>query len=1405
MQYQELANFLVHVGKDPSKLIFEDELTGIHNRRFLLSYFKHSVRWDSDEDYPLSLLFLDLDHFKQVNDTHGHDVGDQVLAWVASILQEVGGDTGLPVRYGGDEFLLLLPRTDAAESRGFADKLKAIVAERSFRVRSSGTRLSLTFSIGIATAPQDGREGRALFRAADTALYQSKRSGRNQIASTEDVDLEKVFSKAALYRLEASGMVGRDRELAVVSQALEALARGKSQFVLLEGAPGSGKTWLLETVAANLAKPDQFCVCEVSGLEQEGYRSYYLATRILTELLNQRDDKGEAILAELDSKQRGYLSYILPGLEDDRAEDTDADDSARRAGIFEALTSLFSALLASRPLVLLVDDMQFADEATLLALRVLYGSDDLGILVCGTSVEPVSLPTEDRRSPLERFVNARESELGVVRHRLLPLTTADIAQHLSSVFPGLEMPSGFDDDLAQITQGNPLFLGEIIRKLVTDQKIVLTGKRWVLEAIEPDYLPQSLDEVVVEQIAALDSRNRAMLERAAMFGEDVPLSILTGGSNLDESDVLDFLDRAESLGLVKLDFQLNDETMRFLGKRVLELSYGGIDAKRRQTLHEEVGNYQESLYERRIMPSASLLAYHFKRSANQEKARRYERVSLSYTQSVFNPEEAERYGAVVDDDVDTEERLAEEALAQLPAFCRAFVTAVRNVKLYPPESAAIKQSHAEIKQSLDAILQHNELFHLSQSRSVLLANGQRLDVSGFRGPASALRELLTSTDLQGIVFNAGVSEAEIGPLLETLSSAASAPVDRGFWKRFIEEQRLEHVELHQVRYSEVRRAKAPGGGGIESKEETLDDEELDAVPRVLRAFRGATSNIKLYPVDSEQVSDSIQEVHGALQLILERRQVLNLAIIDESLLANGNRLSTSAYDSLARPFIEFMRESGLQSLTFLSTLKITELEAFFGALRELPGGADREYWDEFGKRQALTGIFFNQREYALGVVQSLLMSELADDEGAEADIVGLWAAQIEEDPAEALRQALPRFGHDLLVQGEGQLLRRLLRRLFRDVVEQDIAERAQTIHAVTRLVNELHVALQYKFAKVAADVIVDAIEREDDPAQARELATLLNLMANAALQFSDFVEVARILTALRSRHEQLAKSTDPVAAKIAQVIAPRLDAAAQELLAEDFKSDDPERRENAAEILGALGGQGAPLLIDVIKQEKDFRTRQMAARLLAGMGPEAAQLIKRSLNVEVTVEQRFRVLEVIDLVTRNLRDELAYSLGDSNPKIRRAAFRLADRLNDDSLIDVLLPFAASDDPNLVKGTIRSLAELGSEAAVQAISAALNDAREPELTTACCHALGQIGHRHGVPALKRVLARRKHVFLGHYWDDQVRATAALALRQIPDASATRALSAFANDRDPRVRQLSATAATPEGAGEGDELA
>jgi len=1399
MAYRDFVELLEHVGKDPSRLIFEDELTGIHNRRFLLSYLEHKVRWDSGVDYPLSLLIVDLDSFKQVNDTYGHDTGDQALMWLAALLAEVGGDSALPIRYGGDEFVLVLPKTDRKAAREMADRLLQRSRDREFRLRDAAVTVPISLSVGFATAPDDAENSRDLFQAADTALFHAKRSGRNQVASAADVDPEMVFAKTALYRLKATGIAGRDDEMAIVSEALDELSRGQSPFLILESAPGMGKSTFLEAVRRNLAGDDTFYVAKLAGDPQEAYRPYYLASRLLLTLLNQREDRGKKLLDGLTKEEVGQLTRILPQLGDEQALELDEDDAARRQGTFATLAQFLSKVVDFRPLVLIIDDLQFADEATLILLRILIQTKKLTTFVCGSSLEFLKLSGEEEASPLERFYSRQHKELGIRRVQLRPLSQDDIAEHLNGVFPNLRMPDDFDADLARITQGNPLFLAEVIRKLVTDGKVTLVGQEWVIESLEEGYLPRSLEEIVIQKIADLDEEGRQLLERASTLGEDIPLSVLAGSSDLDENRVHEFLDRAEALGLVSLDFQINDEVMRFLGKRVLEISYGAIDGDRRKGLHEEVGKYQENLYEQRLLPSASLLAYHFKRSANQEKARRYEQVQLAFNQTVFSPEEAAAYaGEYLEDELETEQRLQVESLPRVPYVLRSIASAVRSVQLYPAESKKITESLDAVQESLAMILAKNDRLHLAQAQRVLLVNGQRLDTSQFSMLADSFLRLLTRSELQGIVFHHGVGPEEIRLLITTLGKSKPETIDQGFWDSFLLENGLECLELRQVRYSRLRRKK----GRVSRRQHIIEDEELAAdelreVPKVLRNLLGATQNAKLYPLDSKPVARSLEELHGSLKGILDRRQTLTLAKAGQFLLANGMKLDTSGYTPLAANILELMDYVGLGSITFSVNIALSELKAFVGGMQKPPGNdKGSEFWDDFPAENGLNHITFNQRQYALGVVQTLLgpeETEAAADDGQEREegtTAGL-AEQMLDEPMEALRDAVPSFGKELLVKGEHKLLRQMLRRLFENFQNYDTREREKTVLACHALFASLILGLQHKLAELTTDSLLTGLSDENEPRVLQALSTQLHDMAGCAVHFADYQLASRILLKIRSRQQQFESGAKEDVA-LARVLDRRLDSTAQKLLIDDMKSGQTQRQEKAAQVVGALGRSGIPMLIEVIKQERDFRIRQLAASLLAETGPEAGPQLKRAMVTEVTVEQRFRILEVIDTVTTDLRDELTYSFGDSSAKIRRAAFRLFERLHDDKLADIMVPLVRDPDSSVAKGAIRSLAQLKSAPAVEALVSILDKTDDSKVAIACCQALGEIGHVSAIDALSGVLAQKKIALRRWRWEEQVRVTAAMALKQISQPRAAEILSAYTEDTDARVRQL----ATPE---------
>ncbi len=168
--------------------VFTDPLTGLHNRRFFETQLGLELERAQRLGQPLALLFVDIDHFKKVNDRHGHDVGDLVLQHVARLMVQHLRRIDQIFRWGGEEFALILPATGEAEARFIADRLRGLVATSSIAV-APGQVLQCTISVGVALAPQHAEGGpQALLRRADQALYRAKESGRNRVVVFGDAD-----------------------------------------------------------------------------------------------------------------------------------------------------------------------------------------------------------------------------------------------------------------------------------------------------------------------------------------------------------------------------------------------------------------------------------------------------------------------------------------------------------------------------------------------------------------------------------------------------------------------------------------------------------------------------------------------------------------------------------------------------------------------------------------------------------------------------------------------------------------------------------------------------------------------------------------------------------------------------------------------------------------------------------------------------------------------------------------------------------------------------------------------------------------------------------------------------------------------------------------------------------------
>lgn len=164
-----------------------DVLTGLHNRRYMESHLGNLVRRAVEGARPVALVIMDIDHFKLVNDNHGHDVGDEVLKQFSDRIQQNVRGIDLAARYGGEEFIIVMPDTDLTVAQTVAERLRKFVADLPFKVSTKDGELDVTVSLGVTVSGStDSPE--TMIKRADEALYRAKNEGRNRVVVQQPDD-----------------------------------------------------------------------------------------------------------------------------------------------------------------------------------------------------------------------------------------------------------------------------------------------------------------------------------------------------------------------------------------------------------------------------------------------------------------------------------------------------------------------------------------------------------------------------------------------------------------------------------------------------------------------------------------------------------------------------------------------------------------------------------------------------------------------------------------------------------------------------------------------------------------------------------------------------------------------------------------------------------------------------------------------------------------------------------------------------------------------------------------------------------------------------------------------------------------------------------------------------------------
>jgi diguanylate cyclase (GGDEF)-like protein len=179
---EELATIngmLTEKNKELQVLSITDSLTGLHNRKHFMEVLANEVARARRNKNPFSVMMIDTDHFKKYNDTFGHQVGDALLKKIGVIFMESLRNVDYPSRYGGDEFIVLLPEVEKEKAFEVAERIRGLVAAKT--LSRDTNRVAVTVSIGVAAFPEHGDTPEAIIASADGALYHAKRNGRNRV------------------------------------------------------------------------------------------------------------------------------------------------------------------------------------------------------------------------------------------------------------------------------------------------------------------------------------------------------------------------------------------------------------------------------------------------------------------------------------------------------------------------------------------------------------------------------------------------------------------------------------------------------------------------------------------------------------------------------------------------------------------------------------------------------------------------------------------------------------------------------------------------------------------------------------------------------------------------------------------------------------------------------------------------------------------------------------------------------------------------------------------------------------------------------------------------------------------------------------------------------------------------
>ena len=589
-----------------AKLDSKDPLTGLMDRSVMDSLQEDFSR----RSQPWSLLIIDVDHFKLVNDIYGHLTGDEILSHVGHTIRVNLKRNDHAIRYGGDEFLAILPDTDGNSALDLAQRLLFELGNREF---PGGLKISA--SLGVAQSRPSDDDLKKVLAMADQALYRAKETGRGRFVLADNLSIRREVEP------DFTHMVGRRKELQLLRDKLDSLSRGKSEFCLLTGYQGMGKTRLVKELAnyASFKKIPLFRTEIHPVREEHGFLAVNTA-RMALESLSEKELS--SLIKEIGPVETCTVEHLGEfGLRiKKRSLPPDSLEAWVRSR--KDMGRILKTISLIKPFIIVLDNLHYASEISISYMA------ELLLEIPEAEIFTIAIGRKEESAASFKPLLGESCSLSI---HLEPLTRSDVRTMLFFALKSPGVPVDVLDYMMNQSGGNTLFLRKLIKWCIETGSLSV-GEGDICNWKEPaeEELPGDILAVVDGMLNGQTGEEMRVLKRAALAGDSLDLKLLSQLTGMGEFTLAEILDGFVEKNLISD----NGDSFRFTFGVMRSYLVSKISRSLRYILHEKTAKALEADIGKPDHRNITQIAGHYCNSRNESKALHYSREAAKITFSM---------------------------------------------------------------------------------------------------------------------------------------------------------------------------------------------------------------------------------------------------------------------------------------------------------------------------------------------------------------------------------------------------------------------------------------------------------------------------------------------------------------------------------------------------------------------------------------------------------------------------------------------------------------------------------------------------------------------------------------------------------------------------------------------------